>query len=96
VNKPPLNRLHITLIVAQAVLAVGFLMVGLITSIGSEGWADLMRVAVAALAGAYFVGATVSGLVARFLVSHDVVRVLIALAGPPLVTVLFILFVRTW
>jgi hypothetical protein len=95
VNKPPLKRSQTIIIVAQAVLAVGVLVAGFISASGSDGWADLVRVAVAVLAGAYFVGATASWLIARYLVSNDVVRVLIGLAVPPLVTVLFILMIRT-
>ena len=32
-NKPPLNRVQIVILVAQAVLAVGFLVIGLVTGL---------------------------------------------------------------
>ena len=94
-NHPPLKRGQTIVLVLHALAAIGFLIIGLITSADADGWADLARIAVAALAGAYFLGASLSWLAARFLVGNDLVRYVLAAVGAPVVVLLAIQFLRT-
>lgn len=90
----PLGRIPTIILALHAVSAVLFLLVGLVTSGGADGWADLARVAVAALAGAWFVGASATWLVNRFLVGNEIVRIILAVVGPGLVVLGAILLIR--
>jgi hypothetical protein len=90
----PLGRIPTVIIALHAAFAVLFLIVGLVASGGSDGWADLARVAVAALAGAWFVGASLTWLVGRFLIGNDIVRIVLAVVGPGLVVLAAILLIR--
>jgi hypothetical protein len=93
-NRPPLKRGQSILIGLHALGAVGFLIIGLITSAGAGGWADLTRIIVALFAGAYFLGASLSWLTARYLTADDVIRYVVAAIGAPLVLILSIQFLR--
>jgi hypothetical protein len=93
-QKEPLNGLHKILLGIHAAFAVVFAVIGFVSSSGAEGWADLALVATAALAGAYLVGVSITFLIARFLIGSDVGRLVAVVAGPPLMLVLAILFLR--
>ncbi len=92
---PPLERGQTILVGLHALAAVGFLVIGFVSTGGSDGWADLARFAVAALAGAYFLGASLSWLAARFLTGNTVMRYIIVVVGAPATVLLAILFVRS-
>lgn len=92
---PPLKRGQTIVLGLHALAAVGFLIVGLVSSADADGWADLARIAVAALAGAYFLGASLSWLAVRFLTGNDPIRYVIAVVGAPVVVLLAILFLRS-
>jgi hypothetical protein len=94
-NRPPLERGQTILIGLHALAAVGFLIVGLITSADNDAWAELARIAVAALAGAYFLGASLSWLAARFLTGNALIRYVIGAFGAPVVVFLAIQFLRS-
>ncbi|MGF1665120.1 MAG: hypothetical protein ACFCVC_02495 [Acidimicrobiia bacterium] len=93
-NRPPLKRGQTNLIRLHGLAAIAFLCFGLITSADAGGWADLARIIVAALAGAYFLGASLSWLTARYLTDDDVIRYVVAAIGAPVVLILAIQFLR--
>ena len=90
----PLERTPTVILALHAAFAVLFLIVGLITSGSSDGWADLARVAVAALAGAWFVGASLTWVVDRFLIGNSIVRIVLAVIGPGLVVLAAVAGIR--
>jgi hypothetical protein len=79
----------------QAALAVGFALLTLVVSRGSDGFGDLARFAGLLLGSAYLLGVGIAWLLARFALRGTALRLLAAVAAPPLVLALALLALRT-
>jgi len=93
-GKPPFTTVHKGLIGIQVVGVLLMAAVALVDIGGSDGWADLARVAVAVLLVIFLVGLLVVALIARYLTAHPVLRGVILVAGPIGMTFLGILALR--
>ncbi len=66
----------------HVVAAVGFAVVGFITTSSTDEFADLARIVVAMISAGWIVSAVISWLVARFAIRSNPLRLTVALLGP--------------
>jgi hypothetical protein len=90
----PLTLPQRAVLAVQVALAAGFAAIGLVAAGGSDGWADLARVAVAVLAGGYLLGALLAAVIARRWLASGWARLLLLVAGPPAGLLATVLAVR--
>jgi amino acid transporter len=83
------------ILAVQASLAVVAGIISFASSSTSDGWGDLVKVAVGLLVVTYLLGAATAWVLARFAIRHPVVQALIAVSLPPLFVVIAIVIVRS-
>lgn len=93
-ERPPLTSGQRAIGAFHVLLAVAFVVVGLVDTSGSDGWSDLARLAIALLAGIYVLATATIAAVARYALSGAAIRYGILVAGPPVLMAAAILAIR--
>ena len=93
-EKAPLTTGQRILVALHAILAGAFFVAGVVSANGSDGFADLARIAVLLITGLYVLATATVTAIARYLVSHSLLRYALIVAGPPALMALAILFIR--
>jgi hypothetical protein len=75
-------------------MALAFAFYGFITTGDSDGWSSLARLVIVLLAGVYLVGVCLSWAMARYALVGVATTTATLIVGPPILTVLPIMFVR--
>lgn len=93
-EREPLSTGQRIIVVLHAMVAGAFFVSGSIESGGSDGFADLARIAVLLLVGLYVLATATMTAVARYLVSSSPIRYALIAFGPPGLMTAAILFIR--
>jgi predicted transporter len=93
-ERPPLSKAQRTIAVLHVLLAVAFVIVGLLDTSGGDGWSDLARLAVGLIAGIYLLATATVMAVARYVMSNNPARIALLVLGPPVLMVIAVFLVR--
>ena len=93
-ERPPLSMGHNAVTGLHVLFAVVFGVFGLIDTSGGDGFADLARFALLLMAGLYLLAVATVAAVARYATSVSAIRYALIALGPPVLTVIAILFIR--
>lgn len=93
-ERPPLTSGHRVIGAFHVLLAVAFVVVGLIDTSGGDGWSDLARFAIALIAGIYVLATATIAAVARYAMSGAGIRYGLLLVGPPALMAVAIVAIR--